>query len=137
MSEVILAASACRTSITETIQSVSALPATGGQFGCESSASGVAANGGTASKYVSLIKTSAAGDIQVTITGINSNSNGKFVYLIPSKNSASAVAPQAGDAIVSWVCGASAADLVYITRYLPGSCRAAVTPYNATFASGT
>jgi len=34
MSEVILAGSACRTSITETVQSSSTLPA-GGQWGCE------------------------------------------------------------------------------------------------------
>jgi hypothetical protein len=113
------------------------MPTVGGQFGCESSASGIAANGGTASKYVSIIKTSASGDIQVTVTGINSTSNGRFVYLQPSKSPASAVAPGAGDAITAWLCGASTADLTYITRYLPGSCRATVTPYNATFASGT
>jgi len=39
MSELILAASACRTSVTETIQSATVLPL-GGQWGCESRAAG-------------------------------------------------------------------------------------------------
>src|SRR5829696_8382740 len=61
MSEVILAASACRTSITEVIQSSSTLP-TAGNWGCEQTTSG------GASQYVSrvdTIDTPNAGTIRV------------------------------------------------------------------------
>jgi type IV pilus assembly protein PilA len=133
MSEAVLAASACRTSITETIQSVSVLPTVGGQFGCESSASVT-----QVSKYVSAIKTNSAGDIQVTVTNINTVSSGKAIYLQPSTvPGGGAGAPTAGSAISSWNCGSDATTLTAIARFLPGSCRATVVPYNATFASGS
>ena len=60
MSEVILAASACRTSITESIQSSSSLPGAG-QWGCETSVADAAA--GNSSKYVHTIRTSADGEV--------------------------------------------------------------------------
>src|SRR5471030_1833635 len=63
LSEVILAASACRTSITEVYQSNSAasLPVAGA-WGCESSTA--------SSKYVSAVTTDAVGGVQVTVQGI-------------------------------------------------------------------
>src|SRR3954463_15973123 len=63
LSEVILAASACRTSITEVFQTNSAasLPAAGG-WGCETS--------GATSKYVNGVTTDARGAVQVTVQGI-------------------------------------------------------------------
>src|SRR5471030_2425317 len=63
LSEVILAASACRTSITEVYQSNSAgsMPAAG-NWGCESSAA--------SSKYVAAVTTDAVGGVQVTVQGI-------------------------------------------------------------------
>src|ERR1044072_1620354 len=64
MSEVILAASACRTSVTETIQSAATLP-NGGQWGCESRAAG----NHPISKYVQAIETNQFGDIRVTVSG--------------------------------------------------------------------
>src|SRR5579859_1182929 len=88
MSEAILAASACRTSVTETAQSAPTLP-TAGNWGCESSASGVAANGGKVSKYVLKIETNSGtdampGTIKVTVTNINTLSNGMAILLVPS-----------------------------------------------------
>src|SRR3954471_43175 len=56
-SEVILAASACRTTITEVIQSSTSLPA-GGSWGCESSVA--------SSQYVAKVETAADGTITVT-----------------------------------------------------------------------
>src|SRR5450759_2836867 len=60
LSEVILAASACRTSITEVYQTNSAtsLPAAGG-WGCESATA--------TSKYVNKIETDAVGGVKVTV----------------------------------------------------------------------
>src|ERR1700712_2086531 len=80
MSEVILAASSCRTSITETYQagSSAAAPASG-SWGCESS--------GSASKYVALVTTDANGMVKVTGQGFNDTTiDGKFVTLRPLKS---------------------------------------------------
>src|SRR6476469_2337308 len=62
MSEVILAASACRTSITESAQSASTLPV-GGNWGCESSIAGAH----PMTKYVEKIETNEFGDIRVQV----------------------------------------------------------------------
>ena len=128
MSEVILAASACRTSVTETIQSAAVLPV-GGQWGCESRAAGTH----PISKYVQKIETNEMGDIQVQVSGtaaaptINADLAGKFVVLQPSSAPNSYVAPGVGAAIASWLCGPLPNQTPDISKYLPGSCRAAVT----------
>ena len=88
MSEVILAASACRTSVTETVQSSASLPTVGGQWGCESRAAGTH----PISKYVQMIETNPAGDIRVQVSGttaaptINVDLAGKYVILQPSSS---------------------------------------------------
>jgi len=121
LTEVILAASACRTSITEVFQTNSAasLPAAGG-WGCESSTA--------SSKYVALVETDALGGVRVTAQGIGDTAiDGKFVTLIPvaSGNAAiSATAPLFG-----WVCGNAGAvggslfKTTVPSKFLPGSCR--------------
>jgi len=140
MSEAILAASACRTSVTEAAQSAPALPAAG-NWGCESSASGVLANGGTVSKYVRKIETNGAGatfpgTIKVTVTNVNTLSTGMAILLIPSSNPATPTAIQAGGAVTAWNCGPDSANGNDISKFLPGSCRSSVTA-SGTFASGT
>ena len=137
MSEVILAASACRTSITETAQSVSVLPTVGGVWGCESSASGIAATGGKLSKYVQKIETDQYGDIKVTVTGVNALSTGMAVILQPSASAASLVGISAGSSITAWNCGPFPTNANDISKYLPGSCRATITGTMGTFAQGT
>jgi len=132
MSEAILAASACRTSITETVQSASVLPAAG-LWGCESSSSTL-----QVSKYVTSIKTSAAGEVRVAVTGINAtNIDGNAIILQPSNSAVAAVAPNVGDAVASWLCGPDPSNAKDIAKYLPGSCRAPITVYSGTFASST
>ena len=140
MSEAILAASACRTSVTESAQSAPQLPAAG-NWGCESSASGVAANGGTVSKYVLKIETNGngatmPGTIKVTVTNVNSLSNGMALLLVPSSNPATPTAITAGGAVTAWNCGPDSSNTNDISKYLPGSCRSAVTA-TGTFAQGT
>ena len=121
MSEVILAASACRTSITEVYQTNSAgsLPAAGA-WGCESSAA--------SSKYVSKVETDDVGGVRVTATGIDATQiDGKFVTLIPVASGNAAI--DATHPLFGWVCGNSAAvgGSAYVTtvpsKFLPGSCR--------------
>lgn len=102
MSEVILAASACRTSITEVVQSNNAgsLPSAG-SWGCESSSS--------TSKYVASIKTNDSGAVQVTSQGIGDGANGT-VILSPTIS---------GQTISEWKCGPG----TVLAKFLPGSCR--------------
>ncbi len=114
VSEVVLAASACRTSITEIYQSSSSLGAmTGGQWGCEFAAG--ASQGPT--KYVASVQTNAVGNIKVTPRG--------FTTTVIPANAAVLLNPQITNGQVSgWQCGANAN---MNTKYLPGSCRDAVT----------
>ena len=102
MSEVVLAASACRTSVTETYQTNNgaSLPL-GGSWGCESSTS--------SSKYVAKIQTNENGAIKVTSQAIAANANGTML-LVPVVS---------GAAISAWLCGPG----TITQKYLPGSCR--------------
>ena len=132
MSEAILAASACRTGITEVVQSASTLPGPG-TWGCESSSS-IA----QVSKYVTSVKTSAAGEVRVQVTGINAtNVDGNAIILQPSSTATAATAPATGDPIVSWLCGPDPTNTNDISRVLPSSCRAAISVYSGSFASGS
>jgi type IV pilus assembly protein PilA len=118
MSEVILAASACRTTITEVYQSGSITPAANG-WGCESSSS--------TSKYVKSIQTSADGAISVMAQNIDSaNIDDKIVTLIPANASGAALTYTSGGiAINRWVCGSTSLTpaTTISAKYLPGSCR--------------
>ncbi len=116
MSEVILAASACRTTISEVVQSSSSLPA-GGSWGCENSAAG------GASKYVKSISTSDAGVVSVKIQNINNDVNDKDVTLTPYTDAAGAnplTTNDAGKTVALWKCGPGTG---LQAKYLPGSCR--------------
>ncbi len=104
MSEVILAASSCRTSITETVQTALAASAfQAGGWGCESSTS--------TSQYVATIATNAGGAIRVTSQNIP-DANGT-VILAPS------AAPTPGSSVGQWLCGPGTLN----PKFLPGSCR--------------
>ena len=116
MAEVVLAASACRTTVTETYQSATALPALD-TWGCE-----VAAGAGT--KYVNKIETDAAGKISVTTQGFGDGAiDVKVLTLTPFATSAFAAAPAIGSAIGAWRCGATADGTTVPAKYLPGSCK--------------
>ena len=113
LSEVILAASACRTTISEVYQSANSLP-TAGSWGCESTAA--------TSKYVKSVSTSANGDVSVQATGFNDALiDDKYVSLVP-KGTPSTGTLAIGSVIGSWVCGPSTASGVP-AKFLPGSCR--------------
>ena len=115
MSEVILAASACRTSITEVYQTGGTPPLANG-WGCENTVGG-------ASKYVNTITTDVNGNITVLIaSGINPNVDGKLVTLAPFiQGSAAASATMMGTGVNKWICGGAGTSLAL--KYLPGSCR--------------
>jgi type IV pilus assembly protein PilA len=113
MSEVILAASACRTTITEIYQSGSGSLPTAGNWGCESSTA--------SSKYVASILTDDAGKVSVTIQNIATTVNAKVVTLMPGKVGGGTLA--AGDAVAIWRCGCTTDGTNVDAKYLPGSCR--------------
>lgn len=125
MAEVILAASACRTTITEAIQTsagtVLTVPANG--WGCE-----VALN--TGSKYVKQVQTDASGVITVTATGFNDSLiDDQYVALVPmilTGTTLAAMVPASdGQKVVnSWRCGVATATANNIDpKFMPGSCK--------------
>lgn len=122
VSEVILAASTCRTSITETVQSTAGttLP-NGNAWGCESSAQ--------TTKYVAKVETNAAGMITVTTVAAATapdlkDAAGKLVTLKPfSDNTTPLSNTDVGKTIFKWVCGNTTDGTTLPTKYLPGSCR--------------
>lgn len=121
MSEVILAASGCRTSISEVYQSGTSASAVADGWGCEITTAGT---GGT--KYVSTINTSANGLVSVTTRGFgNSAIDGKLVTLLPLVNAGvAAVGTTAGSVtLYGWRCGSTADGTNVPSKYLPGSCR--------------
>jgi type IV pilus assembly protein PilA len=117
VSEIVLAASACRTTITEAIQSATTLPAAG-NWGCE-----IAAGSGT--KYVNKVDTAANGMITVTAQGTgDTNIDTKVVTLKPFADTALSTAPAAGGTVAAWRCGSTVdGTSTTIVKFLPGSCR--------------
>ena len=112
VSEVVLAASACRTTVTEVVQSSSSsLPATG-DWGCET-ATGASAP----SKYVESVSVDAGGIITVKAKGINQLGANVNLSLSPTPSTLTA-----GGSITGWTCGPAAANGID-KKYLPGSCR--------------
>ena len=114
MSEVILAASACRTTITEVYQSGSKTSMVGNDWGCESSSS--------TSKYVKSILTSPNGVVTVKAQGTGDNNiDDKDVTLFPADAAGAALTYAPGVSINRWICGG--AGTTVLPKFLPGSCR--------------
>jgi type IV pilus assembly protein PilA len=116
LSEVILAASACRTTISEVYQTGSLTTVTGGQWGCESTM--------PSSKYVASVETDDAGKITVTATGFGDpNIDSKKIELVPTKADQSVITSYTqGTVVGGWKCGPAATNGI-LAKYLPGSCR--------------
>ena len=118
VSELILAASGCRTTITEVYQSGSASSAPGANnWGCESASS--------TSKYVASVATTADGRVTVTAQGFNdANIDGKTVILEPRNAAGTALTvADMPTQVNQWACGTNAAGASTILKFLPGSCK--------------
>lgn len=121
VSEVVLAASACRTTITEVIQTTTAttLPGDNG-WGCEITA-------GSGSKYVSKVDTTAtSGKISATTTAVfgDGGIDGKVLTLVPLNGAGNAITDaDIGSAVASWRCGLPTDGTTILSKFLPGSCR--------------
>ena len=122
ISEVILALSACRTTVTEVYQSGGAAPAANG-WGCgENGGSGTPIS----SKYVQQITTDQNGRVFATIQNVSADVNTKVLSLVPTAVDASTAAVYAthsGQGLFGWVCGNSSSGTTVSAKYLPGTCR--------------
>ena len=118
MSEVVLAASACRTTITEVYQSGTNAPAADG-WGCESATQ--------TSKYVKSVATDGDGVISITAQNFNNGDiDNKVLTLVPMDASGAArKATDIGKGVQQWNCGGAGTTI--LQKYLPGSCRAAAS----------
>jgi type IV pilus assembly protein PilA len=112
MSEVILALSACRTSIAELYQSGGSAPGAN-NWGCE----------GNTSKYVGSVATDDDGVVTATVDGISATVNGKTLTMIPmvTVGTAAAVITDMGRGLQAWTCGGTGTNVDI--KYLPSSCR--------------
>lgn len=127
VSEAILAASACRTSITETVQTATgtALPA-GNAWGCESGGAS-----GATSKYVYSVTTTDTGAIVVKTNPTSTAKDlgaaaDKDITLIPYKSDTVQLGNgDVGVTVYKWVCGSTSLTpaTTMPAKYLPGSCR--------------
>ena len=113
MSEVVLAISSCRSSISEIYQSGGSPPAANG-WGCESS---------VASRYVQKIETDSNGVVTGTVSGISTAVDGSVVTFIPLAASGTPATTPAnmGSGLFGWTCGG--AGTTVSAKYLPSSCR--------------
>jgi len=119
MSEVILAMSSCRTSITEVYQSgPTTAPAADG-WGCE------ILTASQQTKYVNAVHTDVNGVVKATVQGISSVVNTSVVTLLPLSDATTPSTMSAGQSqtLYGWRCGLTADGTSVSPKYLPGSCR--------------
>lgn len=134
VSEGILAASSCRTAVTEAVDSGS-IPSGTNKWGCEQGDSST-----KATKYVQSIEVSNAnatvGQITVTLATDSSlkGASGKQIIMTPYVNdttplsttaaSGTTAATDATSALIKeWKCGPKTADVAAMQKYLPATCR--------------
>ena len=120
ISEVMLAADACKNSVSESIQTNGKLPADLNAAGCSSNAT----------KYVASVSVADTGVVSATIQGTGvTGLDTKSIQLQPTSDAArtkayTAANAAAGTQIAGWSCGTDAANTAY--KYFPASCRQAL-----------
>ena len=118
VSELVLAASQCRTTISEGFTAATSSPGAA-NWGCETSM--------PTSQYVFAVTTTAAGIITVTAanTGAMGAAAGKPMTMTPMKDATNPMATSDfGKQVYGWRCGSTAdgTDPAFV-KYLPASCR--------------
>ena len=124
VSEMLLAASQCRTTISEVYQSGnSASPPGANKWGCEANADG---SGTAPSKYVKSVATDKDGVITVTASADSSlgEAASKTIVLTPYVGSSALIqASIGGTQVGEWKCGPGLGATGVDKKYLPGSCK--------------
>lgn len=128
LSEAVLAASTCRTTVSEVYQSGSDNLPKKDTWGCE-----VGDDTTPATKYVQKVNTTDAGAIIVTVSnddGLPTEVRKMQFAMVPVDKDGAAIVAGAKDGVVinSWKCGPTAGNVVkkatrIPAKYLPGSCR--------------
>ncbi len=118
MSELILAMSACRTSITEVYQSGPTPAPVANGWGCEITSAT------QSTKYVKFVSTDVNGVVQATVQNISASVDNSVVQLTPLATSTTNATFTAGQSqqLYGWKCGPATTNPVPL-KYLPGSCR--------------
>lgn len=113
MSEIILAMSACRTSITEVYQT-GGTPPGASNWGCEA----------VTSKYVGALNTDDNGVVTALVQNISASVDGSSVTLLPliAAGVPASTGLNMGQGLYGWTCGDRTVTNVGL-KYLPGSCR--------------
>jgi type IV pilus assembly protein PilA len=122
LSEVLLAANQCKGTVAESYPVFDSAPHAGG-WGCEGA--------GGATTYAGGVQTSADGVIRIAISNLDTNMNGKYVYLVPARSDGSTAlntTSDLGSGVRAWICGS---DLSYVRNALPSSCRADTTTFSS------
>jgi type IV pilus assembly protein PilA len=125
MSEVILAASTCRVSISEAAQFSDTIPTGNNLWGCEQNVTAVA--GSAPTRYVMSVTTTPAGVITVTTRGFGDAAlDARTITLSPTDSAGTVVALT--DALLplsiqGWKCQPGTGATGLPAKYLPGSCR--------------
>ena len=121
MSEVVLALSTCKNTVTENYTTLLDAP-DAGAWGCERPA-------GASTKYTGAIQTSADGVIRVSIANMDRLVDGRYVYLAPLRSDGSTpmTTPEdLGRNVSHWMCGS---DWLLVRNALPANCRADTTTF--------
>jgi type IV pilus assembly protein PilA len=112
LTEVVLAASACRDAISEGYESNTTSPGADA-WGCEFGKS----------KYVQVVNTDVNGVISATAQNIAPDVNGKAVSMFPFIGGVAAnAATMMGESVTEWRCGPATVNGVAL-KYLPAICR--------------
>ena len=121
VSEVVLAASTCRTAITEASQTGLSANGTADGFGC--------GEGETTTQYVAAVNTAADGTITVKAQNISQLGNDVNLDLVPYSDATLATKMVAADynratlkEVKGWKCASSSTNGIK-AKYLPASCR--------------
>jgi len=122
VSEAVLAASACRTTVSEVYQTGSSAPGSN-NWGCEIT--------GSASRYVTSVATDANGSVTVVLSTDTALTNAGIasdkLSLVPYDNAGNVMTPsKLGSSVYKWVCGNTTGSPKTdspLSKYLPGSCR--------------
>jgi type IV pilus assembly protein PilA len=123
VSEGILAASQCRTTVSEVYQTGNTAAAPGANgWGCENTA-------GSASKYVNTVSTDANGKVTVVLSTDSSlgAATAGVLTLVPLSNASTTLTSSSigSTQVYAWRCGNQSTDGTSATlaKYLPGSCK--------------
>ena len=133
VTEPLLAASTCRTAVTEAYQSASTFPGAN-QFGCEvgdvavEASEGVTAQDASPStKYTALVQTDENGVITVTTTDASDLGKAaeKSFQLVPMSDDGETPLTNAtlNTTVSTWKCGPGTGTDAIAAKYLPSSCR--------------